>query len=153
MNTEYNPYSPPTSVVAEHADTPSQEVASKGRRFGTLLIDYLGFYLLSFLVGMTIGLMFGKPGAQALKDIPPILLGVILLLLYYGFFEGIWQRTPGKFILGTVVVNAAGEKPSFGQILGRTLCRFIPFEAFSFFGQEGWHDSIPKTKVVLVRKR
>ena len=44
-----------------------------------------------------------------------------------------------------------GTKPRFGQVIGRTLCRFVPFEAFSFFGERGWHDKIPKTRVVMAR--
>lgn len=147
MNTEYNPYSAPASVVDDRADA-QQNLASKGRRFGTLLIDYVFFYLIIFAIGFGIGIMHG--GAVAAK-LPWQVIGIAVLLGYYLFFEGIWQRTPGKFILGTVVVNGHGEKPSFGQVAGRTLCRFIPFEPFSFFGREGWHDSISKTKVVMVR--
>jgi uncharacterized RDD family membrane protein YckC len=59
----------------------------------------------------------------------------------------------GKLLSGTVVVNEAGGKPTIGQVFARTLCRFIPFEAFSFLGKRGWHDSIPKTHVVLARMR
>lgn len=149
MNTEYNPYSPPTSVVGERDDI-QHELASKGRRFGTLLIDYVFFYLIIFVIGFAVGITRGGQGAAGM---PWQLIGFTVLIGYYLVFEGVWQRTPGKFILGTMVVNATGEKPSFGQILGRTLCRFIPFEPFSFLGREGWHDSIPKTKVIMVQKR
>jgi uncharacterized RDD family membrane protein YckC len=54
----------------------------------------------------------------------------------------------GKLLFGTFVVSASGAKPAFGQIVKRTLCRYIPFEPFSFFGETGWHDSISKTRVV-----
>ena len=69
------------------------------------------------------------------------------------FFEAVFQRSPGKFLTGTKVVNESGGKPTFGQILGRSLCRFIPFEAFSFlFGDSsrvvGWHDKFSGTLVV-----
>jgi hypothetical protein len=52
-----------------------------------------------------------------------------------------------------MVVGELDERPAFSQVVGRTLCRFIPFEVFSFFGEAGWHDSIPKTQVVAVRGR
>lgn len=55
-----------------------------------------------------------------------------------------------------MVVREDGGKPSLGQVLGRTACRLIPFEAFSFLGSSGvgMHDSIPDTRVVRVlRKR
>ncbi|QDS95071.1 hypothetical protein FF011L_38550 [Roseimaritima multifibrata] len=50
-------------------------------------------------------------------------------------------------------VNEEGGKASFGQVAGRTICRLIPFEIFSFFGTpcRGWHDKIPKTFVVKAR--
>ena len=70
---------------------------------------------------------------------------------YYMFFEGIWGRSPGKWIFGTAVVNEDGLKPSFGAIALRTICRFIPFEPFSFFGERGWHDKISNTYVIKVR--
>ena len=52
-------------------------------------------------------------------------------------------RTLGKFITGTKVVSADGETPTASQIVGRTFCRMIPFEAFSFARETcpvGWHD-------------
>jgi uncharacterized RDD family membrane protein YckC len=152
MSSEYNPYSAPVSAVEDRVDPNNAELASKGVRFGTLLIDYICFLVVSFLIGVIAVLLFGPAGSQGLKKIPPMLLGYIVMFAFYVFFEGVWARTPGKFILGTIVVNANGAKPSFGQIVGRTLCRFIPFEPFSFFGEEGWHDSIPKTRVVRIRK-
>jgi uncharacterized RDD family membrane protein YckC len=56
-------------------------------------------------------------------------------------------------ITGCKVVNEKGGRPSFGQILGRTFARLIPFEAFSFLGTtgRGLHDSVAKTFVVKCR--
>ena len=151
MTQDLNPYLPPHSDVATPEKNQPIVPASNGRRFGTLLIDYACFIILSFCVGLLIGILFGQAGAEALQQVPDLLFGSLVLSGYYIFFEGIWARTPGKFLLGTVVVNESGGRPSLGQVIGRTLCRFIPFEAFSFFGERGWHDSIPKTHVVLVR--
>ena len=39
----------------------------------------------------------------------------------------------------------------FNDILVRTFCRYIPFEAFTFLGNKspiGWHDKLSKTIVV-----
>lgn len=79
-----------------------------------------------------------------------LLLEVPLLLLYYILMEGIFNTTAGKCATGTTIVNASGERPGFGQIVGRTFCRFIPFEPLSFFaaGARGWHDSMSNTYVV-----
>ena len=72
---------------------------------------------------------------------------------YYCFFEGIFARSPGKWICGTRVVDLEGNRPSFLQVIGRSLARFIPFEAFSFLGSRGigWHDSLSSTRVVRTR--
>jgi uncharacterized RDD family membrane protein YckC len=71
-------------------------------------------------------------------------------ILYYLLFESIFNTTGGKCATNTVIVNAWGNRPNFGQHLGRTICRFIPFEAFSFLGPgaRGWHDTITATYVV-----
>jgi uncharacterized RDD family membrane protein YckC len=148
MSNEYNPYSAPAAVVADQGSD-LHDVASKGRRFGTLLLDYFFYYVVVFLIGIVVGLTRGSPGMSPLQW---QVLAFVVLIAYYLFFESLWQRTPGKFLLGTVVINEQGDKPSFGQVLGRTLCRFIPFEPFSFLGREGWHDSISRTKVVMLRK-
>ncbi len=71
-------------------------------------------------------------------------------IVYYLVFEGLFGRTMGKIITGSIVVNENGLKPSFGVICIRTLCRLIPFDALSFLGKSEriWHDSISKTYVV-----
>ncbi|WP_170113200.1 RDD family protein [Ahniella affigens] len=153
MNQPDNPYSPPESdILTDEAPIP-MVYASRGRRFGTYVIDYICFVLSGMVVGLFIGLVLGDAGIQALEQIPDLALGLGILIGYYAFFEGLWQRTPGKWVFGTKVVNEHGLKPTFGQILGRSFCRLIPFEAFSFFSENaiGWHDSIPKTRVVMVR--
>ena len=52
------------------------------------------------------------------------------------------------------VPTIEGRTPRFPQILGRSLARLIPFEAFSFFGAlgVGWHDSFSNTRVIRTRK-
>lgn len=88
-----------------------------------------------------------------LERIPSVVLGFAILLFYYVILEAATGRTLGKLITGTKVVNEDGGAPSIGQIIGRTLCRCIPFEAFSFLSSDarGWHDRIPKTYVVKAR--
>ena len=80
-------------------------------------------------------------------------LGLGLYLSYYAILESTTGRTLGKLITGTKVVDENGGPPSFGQVLGRTLCRCIPFEPFSFFSSDavGWHDSLANTRVIKVR--
>lgn len=150
MTQDTNPYRPPASPVGniEPAAPAALEPAHRGRRFGTFVVDYLGVSVFGMVFGGVIGLTMGEAGVRFMQSMPRFLLGVSIFFVYYAFFESIWFRTPGKWIFGTVVVDRDGRRPTLGQILGRTACRLIPFEAFSFFGEKGWHDSIPKTMVV-----
>ncbi|MBI3228654.1 MAG: RDD family protein [Burkholderiales bacterium] len=116
-----------------------------------LLVDYVCFFALTFLIGFFIALVFGPDSLGKEHELAMNLMSYLLFFAYYVFFESIWGRTPGKFVCGTKVVTDDGEAPSTGTILKRSLCRFIPFEPLSFFGQRGWHDSISKTRVVTVR--
>lgn len=84
-----------------------------------------------------------------------ISLGVVgtylsFAMIYYLFFEGLFGRTIGKIVTGSVVVDENGLKPSFKIIFIRTLYRLIPFEALSFLSKSAkfWHDSFSKTYVV-----
>ncbi|MDQ8003872.1 MAG: RDD family protein [Pedobacter sp.] len=75
-------------------------------------------------------------------------------LFYYLVLEVVFNITIGKTILGNIIVNDEGARPSIAQRFGRTFCRLIPFNALSFlFNQRGWHDSITNTYVVKAEKR
>jgi uncharacterized RDD family membrane protein YckC len=151
MSENLNPFRAPASNVEVTTHPEVLPDASKGQRFGTFVVDYVVFTLCSFAVGAAVGLIFGSDGVRVLKAVPELLWGVLIFFIYYGVFEGIWSRTPGKLVFGTRVITDAGNEPAIGHVVKRTLCRFIPFEAFSFFGEKGWHDSISKTRVVRTR--
>ena len=78
------------------------------------------------------------------------LLIYVLMVIFYVFFEYNWQKTPGKFITKSIVVDYDGNKPDFKTILLRSVYRIVPFEAISFIGKKhkGWHDVWSKTLVV-----
>lgn len=127
----------------------------KGASFGKRLAG-------NFVDGMFLNLVAGGGFfvAGLLAESIPILAIIIFFLIgafilsYYFLFEGISGRTVGKYLTGTKVVSEDGGKASFGQVVGRTFCRLIPFEIFSFllFDDKSrpvfWHDSFPKTRVV-----
>ena len=77
-------------------------------------------------------------------------LAVFFFFLYYPIMEYSYGKTLGKMITKSSVVDVNGSKITFLQAAGRTLCRLIPFDAFSFLGSDaiGWHDSISRTRVV-----
>jgi hypothetical protein len=71
-----------------------------------------------------------------------------LFFVYYLLLEGIVGTSFGKLITNTVVVNESGRRPTIGQTIGRTFCRLIPFDGWSFlFRQRGWHDTLSGTYV------
>ncbi|HEU4496072.1 MAG TPA: RDD family protein [Flavobacterium sp.] len=131
--------------------------ASKGQRFANLLIDYVCQLFLMMALLFVIAIVCILLGSDAIAErmqhttrIEEYAITIAVHLIYYNFFELLFSRTIGKFITQTVVVTAEGEKPSSQQILMRSLCRLIPFDALSFLGapDKGWHDSISKTYVV-----
>lgn len=124
---------------------PVYEVASQGKRLLNLIIDNIGGYVFIGLLILVLSLL-NIDWKQHL-----FLIGCVYTIGYFLIFEGIWQRTPGKWITGTKVVMLDGSKPPFTRILGRTLCRLIPFDALSYlFGTRpvGWHDRLSHTLVV-----
>jgi len=149
----HNPYAPPQSVVADRDAVPDMVPAGKWIRFLGFFIDYLCYMGISFVFGLILALTAGAQAAQgALAGAGQFFFGLAIYLCFYLFFEGIWQRTPGKFLFGTRLVSQDGQPIPFPRLLGRTFARLIPFEAFSFFGRRGWHDSLSGTMVVKVKK-
>nr|WP_321243154.1 RDD family protein [uncultured Psychroserpens sp.] len=137
-------------------------LATKGIRFANYIIDYIVQILAGVAIGVLIGILSELTGNYVLYDLvvetegrlADYIFGAIILIIYYIIIETLTGRSVGKFITKTKVVLYDGSKPKFSDILVRTLCRVIPFEAFSFLGTEGkgWHDSISKTHVVDIAK-
>ncbi len=152
MNQALNPYRPPTAEVELAPDTAGQRpVAGKGRRFATLLLDYVGFVMLSMIVSGILLFLFQHRAAFLFKGVWGYVYGSGVVCFYYLFFEGLWGRTPAKLILGTKVTDLKGQPATFGAIVKRTLARLVPFEAFTFFGDRGFHDKASRTQVVRTR--
>ena len=115
------------------------------------LVLLFGAAVISFIIGDLLGTK--KPVEFVAKlDQNRVALYTVtytVTLIYYNFFEILWARTVGKFITQTVVVDENGEKPSYENIMIRSLCRLIPFNPLSvLLGTRGWHDSLSKTYVV-----
>ena len=128
--------------------------AGKLLRFVNFIIDRIGVIAFGYGAGIFIALA-GVEVVGEFVGAYEFIAGVILLVIYYVFLEALTGRTLGKLITGTKVVNQSGGRPSFGQILGRTFARLIPFEGLSFLAGDGrgWHDSLPETYVVSIRSQ
>ncbi|MFH1782484.1 MAG: RDD family protein [Candidatus Omnitrophota bacterium] len=120
---------------------------TQGKRFINLLLDLL---FLNIAVALIV-IVFSVFGLKELLERENVVVSAVLYLLYYLITESIWGRSPGKFYTKTSVVMADGEKPEMRDIFIRTVCRFIPFEAFSHLFSKnpiGWHDRISGTLVI-----
>lgn len=163
-----NPYQAPSAEILEHSTEPDRyRPASHGKRFLTWLIDYAA--RMGCAVGVVAVIMLSNP--SLIKDAKDdagyheaprrsvagefgsdLLMGAGVAVGYYTLLEALCGRTLGKLVMGTKVVRKDYSRPGFWQILGRSLCRLIPFETLSILGGERmWHDRLSGTMVVDVR--
>ena len=160
-----DPYRPPAAEIA--ADLPQErlalEPAGRWRRFFNLLIDAgVSFAATFVLIAMALIIVRALVDWQASLRLSLLLdryfleTHVLGMAIYALAMEHLLGATVGKWVTGTRVVDERGGRPTFGQIVGRTVCRLIPFEPFSLlFATDGkvrgWHDRIPRTCVVRRR--
>ena len=124
-------------------------VASKSKRFTNFVIDVILLFPFAMFIGVIIGI-FDPYFFDYMSETEMNLMGYLIFVIYYSFFEITFGKTIGKMISGTKIIDVNGLNPTIGAIIGRSFCRIIPFEAFSFLGSSGigWHDSISGTLVV-----
>jgi len=129
-------------------------------RMVNLLIDVFAIYAFAFIlliIATLIALVWSDAMSvwlTGMTDTGYNILGAVIMSAYYIITELTMQRTLGKYITGTMVVMEDGSKPQARAIVIRTLCRFLPFEVFSFFRSypRGWHDNSSGTYVVKAKK-
>ena len=135
-------------------------MASHGKRIANYLIDLLAIYISMFVLGIVLGTLSILFDSNAFLDwlgtmnpLQSLAFGALMVITYFGLFESLTQRTPGKYITGTMVVMEDGTTPEPRIGFLRALCRLIPFEQFTFFGTppNGLHDRLTKTLVVNVK--
>jgi hypothetical protein len=132
-------------------------LATGGQRFLNLIIDLALVYVIWICIGATVAIFADVANSALLKTwissmgmLEKGLSFAVISGFYYYWSELYFSRSLAKFFTQTYVIMKDGSKPKYKSILKRTLCRFIPFEAFSFLGGEagGWHDSMSETFVV-----
>ena len=134
------------------------QLASKNKRFANYIIDVIGYYIFAIVIGIiwvalnpedyTSEVYLDEDSSNVLLE---YLFGFLIITLYYTLLEYFLQgKTIGKLITKTRAVTEDNRNLDFETALKRSLCRLIPFEAFSFLGDNavGWHDSLSKTKVI-----
>jgi len=120
---------------------------TKSKRLLHLLIDVLFVLYVAYAFLGTIAKMIIIDGYQTVLFIISLL--VLFLGIYYFIMELFFKITFAKIITNTIIINKRGQKAGIFQIIGRSFCRFIPFEGVSFlFNDRGWHDRLSGTYVV-----
>jgi uncharacterized RDD family membrane protein YckC len=135
--------------------------ASKDKRIANFIIDYIVYLSLTFVTGAFIGIVlvmiFGDDFFLTFDEesvsarLIDYAIGALVMFIYYSAVEYYSNgKSLGKLITKTRAVQRSGEDMTFGIAIKRSACRLIPFNPFSFLGdlRNGWHDSIPNTKVI-----
>lgn len=150
-----------TESVFEEFENDSYKVsATNGARFANYIIDTIMLYVCTIIIVLvfTTIYMLIVPTTDFLpkednNSLFEYVIGAVMGVIYFTtleYFTG--GRSIGKYITKTKVITIDGKKPGFIDCLVRSLCRYIPFEPFSFFSGTdcAWHDSISKTRVIKI---
>jgi len=113
--------------------------------FATFAVAMYNLFEIEFFINITDWL-------SQINRFEDILITTCIYLLYLFLMEYLTKgRTIGKYITGTKVISIDGSNPTFKEYLIRTISRIVPFEAFSFFGNAGWHDDWSNTRVITIK--
>ncbi len=129
---------------------------SPGPRFGHFFVDLITYqvliYILDYLISLLLTIIEFSEALNLTIGMFSTLSFLLLYPIYYFICELIWQRTLGKLLTKTLVIDENGNKPDLRTLIFRSLIRIVPFEAFSCLGDKnnsyGWHDRWTNTWVV-----
>ncbi|MFM2040837.1 MAG: hypothetical protein RLZZ493_1426 [Bacteroidota bacterium] len=128
------------------------QLLSKSKRIINLLIDTMVVGILTLFVMIILdyaGINFKFISTKSNVKI----IFIVIQISYYLILEFTLNKTIGKFITHSKVVNLHFSKPNFFQLIIRTVIRFVPFEFLSFINMgKGWHDLLSKTLVIEDKK-
>ncbi len=164
-----SPYAAPgTSSGAYSQAVQGGEVVYAGfwKRFAAYLIDYFVLLIPSWIIGAILGVGIGAglgatgtagTAAEVTAQIISGLSGLVIALLYYGFFHASrGGATLGKMAIGIKVVRGNGERLTLGRSIGRyfatilsSLTLLIGYLMAAFTDRkQALHDLICDTVVV-----
>jgi uncharacterized RDD family membrane protein YckC len=136
-----------TAKIIEQKEFNSKKVSSLTRLIH-FIVDTISFLIFTIILSNILGLLIELTD-ENLITILVFLMYAAGFFGYYIFMETKFQKTIGKFITKTKVVNKNGSKPEVGDIVRRTFCRLIPFDRISFlFTTNGLHDRFSDTTIV-----
>lgn len=146
-----NPFQSPAEPVEVETDDDSEfvRVASRIKRYLNFVIDVA---ICLVLANVALLAVVACGGSVLVQNVPGIWINCAAFMIYYIPQETLWGKTIGKFITRTTAVRVDGGSLTLGDAFGRTLCRVIPFEPFSYLiggpFPVGWHDKWSNTRVI-----
>ena len=126
-------------------------------RFGAKVLDVIIMEVMSFCVGMVIGLAMRGADQQA-TSLVGAGAGFVVAICYAVFFNGRFGATPGKMALKLKIVRPDGEPITYGRAFGRYFAEMLSGLIFSIgYMMAGWdeekrapHDRVADTRVIHV---
>lgn len=142
-----------TKKSEEVTATREVKTVESGPRFGHFIIDGIAYNIIAIGIDYAFQTIITLANIELINLTFSLFYNVLLLLIYplmYFACEFIWQKTPGKYLTETIVIDEYGNKPSLNQLILRSLIRIVPFEPFSCLDKNsrGWHDKWSNTFVV-----
>lgn len=118
-----NPYASPNSTLLQEEDQSDARRRPASTSDGTVLPRHMAAILDNILA-----IVAAVAAAKATSEQWPILQGVVLVLVYFGYyfaFELAFSRTPGKMLTGLIVVPVDGGKCTWRHTVIRSVFRVL----------------------------
>jgi uncharacterized RDD family membrane protein YckC len=116
--------------VAERADKGNMLV----RRWAGAWIDFVALALLLFVPAFIVTFLVGLGGASVGRWNQVggwmVAFDILLAVAYFPVTEGLWGRSLGKLVTGTIVVKRDGTPAGFGLTIVRTVLRLVEVNPF-----------------------
>jgi uncharacterized RDD family membrane protein YckC len=127
------------------------------KRVLAYIIDLIPLGIIGVVLGVATGQDLANPEAMpnlGFNNLAGLLVGVAY---FAGFESSSWQATPGKRVLGMIVVDTKGRRLSLGRAVGRYfgkilsgLILLIGYIMVAFTARkQGLHDMLAGTLVVV----
>ena len=125
-----------------------KNIANSTLRSINFIIDIVAIFLIYISIVYIIQKLFNIISTREILFVNRTTV-LVVFILYFILAENMFQKTLGKVITKTKVVNLDGEKPNFVDITIRTFSRLIPFDGISYlYSISGFHDKLSKTIVI-----
>ena len=125
-----------------------KNIASSTLRSFNFIIDIVAIFLIYVSIIYMIQKLFKIISTREILFVNRT-TALVVFILYFILTENMFQKTLGKVVTKTKVVNLDGEKPNFVEITVRTFSRLIPFDSISYlYCISGFHDKLSKTIVI-----